>query len=96
MLVSALMSPIKLYVSQDLLNIGCIIYYAPIDRDLSRSFIWRRISLDWSYDGGKALNTFLVFVDILITSSRVTGIILPVSRRFVTTEYEEIYPWADM
>ena len=36
-------------------------------------------------------------VDILIASSRVTGIILSVSRRrFVTTESEDMYHWIDM
>ena len=42
----------------------------------------------------QALKTF---VGILIASSRVTGIILLVSRsRFVTTESEDICPWPDM
>ena len=39
----------------------------------------------------------VLFVEIFIASSHMTGIILPISRkRFVTTESEDIYPWPDM
>ena len=66
-------------------------------RDFSHSLIWRRINPGWSSDGGQSLMTFFTFVDILIASSRVTGMVLPVSRRrFVTTELEDIYHWPNM
>ena len=53
---------------------------------------WFMLVLRW----WESFKNFAPF-DILIASSRVTGIILPVSRRrFVTTESEDIYSLPDM
>ena len=60
-------------------------------KNFSHSFIWRRMGPGRSYDGATAFKTLHTFIDILIASSRVTGIILSVSwRSFVTTESKHI------
>ena len=84
-------------VNFDLKPSARVLYKLVVVRDFNHFFIWRRICPGWSSDGRKALKTLLTFVDILISSSRVTGLVLLVSRRrFVTTESEDIYPWPDM
>ena len=81
------------FVNFDLIPLARVLSKFLVVKDFSHYIIWRRMAAS-SFDGGKALKTFLTFVNILIASSRVTGIILPISRRrFFTTESEDIYHW---
>jgi len=72
------------FVNFDLKSSARVLSRLLVVRDFKHALIFRRISPGWSSDGGQALKTSLTFVDILIASSRVTGIILPVSQITLT------------